>query len=571
DLLARRNVLINIPSSSRAAHPELDVIDTILRYRGVDSNGDSINAPRNDSDTFNDGESFQNGQPSAHIPPLRRSSRFHERGDQNLVNDFLGEATVAKIGAAQPRRQRGRPRSTASVRVSSRASKSILKRSSSGVEFSDEEDEESRPSEAASKKSKAKKSVTKPTAKKPTKAKIKSIGALFDNAENELFSDQERLYDSEHEDEDAEEPPLFFVARCTACVFAANERDVTDGKVAVNAAVVVPVYGVSRVIYNKIDDEDTAVEKAKEYAEGAGYKYGKSDGKFIVFLSKPAKPCEHDEQICALEEENVALRARVDKHEEEMSKMKLMFEQQQRRLDRIVNGQVNVHSLLRDDRRTAETDGTSALSANQNSASAETSQSLLTSRPSNSQASLATALKNISDVPTFQFVDEDTVDTLKKRFPDQKLFIRAIYKHMFTDYDTFNQQLPADKSAENAKICILMLNAVNDAKRKEILELIHAEWQHQRKLLRKKITELEATSVAMIDKPFALHQGTDSNFYPDEDVPFDRIRGERVSAWPILFKGGSMGDTMYAHRPEGSNRWSYFIITTQGIFIPCSK
>uniref|UniRef100_A0A914Z208 Uncharacterized protein n=1 Tax=Panagrolaimus superbus TaxID=310955 RepID=A0A914Z208_9BILA len=449
--------------------------------------------------------------------PVRRCNTSRGRGVHEHVADrpFGKDVSTAKERATpQGRtrgRPRGRPRSRASLGAASNTTRGTLKRRvafSEAANADDDEEELSTASESQSKlskKTKLNKSAAKPRAKKSLR--FNPTATNMDDSDD-VHSENEHLFD-DFDSENLEVADRFFVGKSAACVFAANDLDITAGTVSVNASVVLPVYGMSRVIYDKIEDEDVAIEKAKEYAEGTGKKYGRSDGKYIVFISKPAAPCNHDEQICALEDENVALRVRMEKQEEETAHLKIMVQQQQRMLDRILAGQnPGVHL------QGPEGDAASLSASNQ---TASTGDRNPVSSSTSSNTNITLTLQSLTDAPKWEFIDEQSVAVLYRQHSDPKAFIRALYKSVFTDYDTFLQVLPPAKSVDVIKICMLFLSAVNETTQKNVFGQFHTEWRYQKKLLRNKIIAPQsATAVAMIDKAIPLRK-EGALYVPDED------------------------------------------------------
>uniref|UniRef100_A0A914RDR9 Uncharacterized protein n=1 Tax=Panagrolaimus davidi TaxID=227884 RepID=A0A914RDR9_9BILA len=66
----------------------------------------------------------------------------------------------------------------------------------------------------------------------------------------------------------------------------------------------------------------------------------------------------------------------------------------------------------------------------------------------------------------------------------------------------------------------------------------------------------------------------DNVWKPSNDTPFQRLEPQNVRPWPILLTHGELSDTMYAQRKEADSErsyWSYFVITKEGVLIPCSN
>uniref|UniRef100_A0A914QAJ3 Uncharacterized protein n=1 Tax=Panagrolaimus davidi TaxID=227884 RepID=A0A914QAJ3_9BILA len=376
-------------------------------------------------------------------------------------------------------------------------------------------------------------------------------------------------------------PDLFFIGRCSTCVFAASYLDVTTGIVMKGSTVSLPVYGPSQVIYDGIETEIIAEDECKKYARGMGLKYGRASGRYIVFLSSaPERGVEENgDRIYHLEEENRTLRIELNTLKNRFNSLEQEFRTFR---DEINAGrtivpetsaqvqEANIDSLQRSTQSTPQRIFSQArvVAANINSPQRSTQS---TPQRIFSQARVV-ATYEIADGPTWTWMSEEAARELRGANPDQKAFIRAIYKNMFNDIHSFHE-LPANMKKEFEKICMLLISPVTEGESNIVKKVIADEIKYQKGVIRTKLTAPKTAAVAMIDRAVPLVKQGDV-WVPQGSVRYQHLGGANVRQWPLLFKLGSMADTMYAERKNPDNErshWFYFIITRDGVLIPCSK
>uniref|UniRef100_A0A914P593 Uncharacterized protein n=1 Tax=Panagrolaimus davidi TaxID=227884 RepID=A0A914P593_9BILA len=104
---------------------------------------------------------------------------------------------------------------------------------------------------------------------------------------------------------------------------------------------------------------------------------------------------------------------------------------------------------------------------------------------------------------------------------------------------------------------------------------VEAEFKYQKGLLRTRITAPKTLAFAMVTSAIPMRKNGQNIWEPlDNSVRFEYARAENVRTWPLLIHHGRPADTMFAERKHpgsGRSSWSYFIITHDGVLIPCSK
>uniref|UniRef100_A0A914Q0E8 Uncharacterized protein n=1 Tax=Panagrolaimus davidi TaxID=227884 RepID=A0A914Q0E8_9BILA len=355
-------------------------------------------------------------------------------------------------------------------------------------------------------------------------------------------------------------PDLYFVGKCGSCVFAASYFDVTsNGVVMAGSTVSLPVYGQASVIYDKIEQEETAQNEAKQYAQGMGLQYGAVDGRFIVFTS-PAPTIiagPNDDRVFDLEQENRRLRL-------EMAALRENYEGRLSALERfrddILNGRIPVAPAV--NQLTTE-------------AAVNVEPPVMPQSPPQPLARRVIALPQIADAPNWSILTEDAARGLREQFENQSAFIRSVYKHIFTDTQTFQNNLPPAAKLEYEKICMALLGPTTAADIASTRKAVEAEFKYQKGLLRTRITAPKTLAVAMVTSAIPLRKNGQNIWEPlDNSVRFEYARAENVRTWPLLIHHGRPADTMFAerkHTGSGRSSWSYFIITHDGVLIPCSK
>lgn len=183
--------------------------------------------------------------------------------------------------------------------------------------------------------------------------------------------------------------------------------------------------------------------------------------------------------------------------------------------------------------------------------------------------------------PTWTWISEAAARELYEDHSQPAAFIRSIFVNLFTDFQAFHLNLPADLKAEYEIICMLLLNPPSEREIKNTRDLMKKEITYQRDRVRTKITQPRADAVAMLattepqtnSPPIPLVK-RDNQWYPPNGIAFQRAEGSNVSAFPILEKDGRYRDTMFALKknPElPRSHWNYFCISPQGILTSCTK
>lgn len=134
-------------------------------------------------------------------------------------------------------------------------------------------------------------------------------------------------------------------------------------------------------------------------------------------------------------------------------------------------------------------------------------------------------------------------------------------------------ELPNDRESEFRKICMLFISPNSNEEIKEIKDLIKKEKSYQHRRIRNRIIEPKSGAIAMVEKPVPLIF-EDEHWTPIGDAQFERLPGQNVRQWPILFKHHERADTMYALKKNSEgpkNQWSYFVITRDGVITYCRK
>uniref|UniRef100_A0AC34FUK3 Uncharacterized protein n=1 Tax=Panagrolaimus sp. ES5 TaxID=591445 RepID=A0AC34FUK3_9BILA len=194
--------------------------------------------------------------------------------------------------------------------------------------------------------------------------------------------------------------------------------------------------------------------------------------------------------------------------------------------------------------------------------------------PSTSALPLQLAtLPHIQDAPSWKWISEATTRDLYIENREATIFVRQLFKNLFTSIQAFQLQLPLDLKTEFEKICKYILCPSTEAEEFKLKKIIKTEIHYQKEKLRTKITHPMTAAVAMSESAIPLKQ-VDNVWIPvHSNVKFERLPGTNIQAWPILINYGQRVDTMYARRKKpGKNRshWQYFIITKDGVMIYCS-
>uniref|UniRef100_A0A914YF96 Uncharacterized protein n=1 Tax=Panagrolaimus superbus TaxID=310955 RepID=A0A914YF96_9BILA len=188
--------------------------------------------------------------------------------------------------------------------------------------------------------------------------------------------------------------------------------------------------------------------------------------------------------------------------------------------------------------------------------------------------SLPKSLSNIEDAPSWTWISEATARDIYFENHETTIFVRQIFKAIFTKIHAFQLQLPLDIKSEYEKICQYILRPPTEAQAYKIRKIIATEIHYQREKLRTRITHLQTPAIAMSESTFPLKQIGNIWVPVNKDVPFERLPGTNVQAWPILINHGQRVDTMFAQRRKTTkerSQWQYFIITKDGVMIYCSK
>jgi hypothetical protein len=310
----------------------------------------------------------------------------------------------------------------------------------------------------------------------------------------------------------------------------------------------------SQVVYDGIESEIIAEEECKKFARGMvsftlhcflnrkkifqDLKYGKASGRYIIFMSSaPERNVdENGDRIYHLEEDNRTLRIELNTLRNRFNSLEQEF--------RNFRDDINAGRII-----VPET------SAHVQEANIDSPQRSLQSTPqrSVSQARIV-ATYELADGPTWTWISEEAARELHGANPDQKAFIRAIYKNMFNDIQSFHE-LPTDKKREFEKICMLLISPVTAAESQIVKKVISDEIKYQKGIIRTKLTAPKTAAVAMIDRVVPLmKQG--NIWVPNGSDRYQHLGGENVRHWPLLFKNGSMADTMYAERKNPDNERS---------------